>query len=131
MSPKLTFVCLCGLPVLALYVIVIKRKQRRAWQIQSNKQSNLNAYIAESINGIRVTQAFVREQRNTDIFNDLSNMYRKSWLRAVYFNFAMGPMVDLISTVTTAFIYVIGVYSIITRFIHTSLSFPFYPREAV
>ncbi len=112
MSPKLTFVCPCGLPVLALYVIVIKRKQRRAWQIQSNKQSNLNAYIAESINGIRVTQAFVREQRNTDIFNDLSNMYRKSWLRAVYFNFAMGPMVDLISTVTTAFIYVIGVYSI-------------------
>ena len=112
MSPKLTFGCLGGLPVLALYVIVIKRKQRRAWQIQSNKQSNLNAYIAESINGIRVTQAFVREQRNTDIFNDLSNMYRKSWLRAVYFNFAMGPMVDLISTVTTAFIYVIGVYSI-------------------
>lgn len=112
MSPKLTLVCLCGLPVLVLYVIIIKRKQRRAWQIQSNKQSNLNAYIAESINGIRVTQAFVREQRNTDIFNDLSNMYRKSWLRAVYFNFAMGPMVDLISTVTTAFIYVIGVYSI-------------------
>lgn len=112
MSPKLTLVCLCGLPVLALYVIVIKRKQRRAWQVQSNKQSNLNAYIAESINGIRVTQAFVREQRNTDIFNDLSNMYRKSWLRAVYFNFAMGPVVDLISTVTTAFIYVIGVYSI-------------------
>lgn len=112
MSPKLTLVCLCGLPILALYVIVIKRKQRRAWQVQSNKQSNLNAYIAESINGIRVTQAFVREQRNTDIFNDLSNMYRKSWLRAVYFNFAMGPVVDLISTVTTAFIYVIGVYSI-------------------
>ncbi len=98
--------------MLAVYVIIIKRKQRRAWQIQSNKQSNLNAYIAESINGIRVTQAFVREQRNTDIFNDLSNMYRKAWLRAVYFNFAMGPMVDLISTVTTAFIYVVGVYSI-------------------
>ena len=112
MSPKLTLICLCGLPVLAVYVIIIKRKQRRAWQIQSNKQSNLNAYIAESINGIRVTQAFVREQRNTDIFNDLSNMYRKAWLRAVYFNFAMGPMVDLISTVTTAFIYVVGVYSI-------------------
>lgn len=112
MSPKLTFICICGLPVLIVYVVIIKRKQRRAWQIQSNKQSNLNAYIAESINGIRVTQAFVREERNTDIFNDLSNMYRKSWLRAVYFNFAMGPMVDLISTVTTAFIYVISVYSI-------------------
>lgn len=112
MSFKLTLVCLCGLPVLVAYIVIIKRKQRHAWQVQSNKQSNLNAYIAESINGIRVTQAFVREQRNADIFNDLSNLYRKSWLRAVYFNFAMSPMVDLISTVTTAFIYVIGVYSI-------------------
>lgn len=106
---KLTLICLCGLPVLALVIIAIEKKQRRAWQIQSNKQSNLNAYIAESINGIRVTQAFVREQENTGIFNDLSTNYRKSWMKAVMFNFTMGPSVDIISTVTTAFIYVLGV----------------------
>lgn len=106
---RLTLVCLCGLPVLALVVVFIKRKQRRAWQIQSNKQSNLNAYIAESINGIRVTQSFVREQENTDIFNNLSTGYRKSWMRAVMFNFTMGPSVDIISSVTTAFIYVLGI----------------------
>lgn len=115
MSFKLTLVCLCGLPLLAVYIIIIKRKQRYAWQVQSNKQSNLNAYIAESINGIRVTKAFVREKRNTDIFNDLSRLYRKSWLRAVYFNFAMSPVVDIISTVTTAFIYVVGVYGIMGK----------------
>ena len=55
---RLTLICLCGLPVLAFVIILIKKKQRRAWQIQSNKQSNLNAYIAESINGIRVLIAF-------------------------------------------------------------------------
>lgn len=109
MSVKLTLICMCGLPVLATYVAILKRKQRTAWQIQSNKQSNLNAYIAESINGIRVTQAFVREKENTGIFNRLSMSYQKAWMRAVMFNFAMGPMVDLISTVTTAFIYVVGV----------------------
>lgn len=106
---KLTLICLCGLPVLAAVIIFIKKKQRRAWQIQSNKQSNLNAYIAESINGIRVTQAFVREQENTGIFNTLSTGYRKSWMRAVTFNFTMGPSVDIISSVTTAFIYVLGI----------------------
>ena len=106
---KLTLICLCGLPVLALVIIFIKKKQRRAWQIQSNKQSNLNAYIAESINGIRVTQSFVRENENTSIFNHLSQNYRSSWMRAVMFNFTMGPSVDIISTVTTAFIYVLGV----------------------
>lgn len=109
MDVKLTLICLCGLPVLALVIVFIKKKQRRAWQIQSNKQSNLNAYIAESINGIRVTQSFVRERENTGIFNRLSKNYRSSWMRAVMFNFTMGPSVDVISTVTTSFIYVLGV----------------------
>ena len=106
---RLTLVCLCGLPLLAAVVVFIKRKQRRAWQIQSNKQSNLNAYIAESINGIRVTQSFVRENENNNIFNNLSGSYRKAWMRAVKFNFTMGPSVDMISAITTSFIYVLGI----------------------
>lgn len=108
-DPRLTLICLCGLPLLAIVVVFIKRKQRRAWQIQSNKQSNLNAYIAESINGIRVTQSFVRENENNDIFNNLSGSYRKAWMRAVKFNFTMGPSVDMISAITTSFIYVLGI----------------------
>ena len=106
---KLTIVCMCGLPVLAVVIVALKKKQRKAWQIQSNKQSNLNAYIAESINGIRVTQSFVREDENSGIFNRLSDGYREAWMRAVKFNFIMGPSVDIISTITTAFIYVLGI----------------------
>lgn len=109
LNVRLTLLCLCGLPVLAFVVVFIKRRQRRAWQIQSNKQSNLNAYIAESINGIRVTQSFVREEMNSDIFNNLSSSYRKSWMRAVMYNFTMGPSVDIISAATTAAIYVLGI----------------------
>ena len=104
---KLTLVCMCGLPVLLLFAIAIKKRQRRAWQIQSNKQSNLTAYIGESINGVRVTQSFVREQENSGIFNHLSDSYRKSWMNAIRFNFMMGPTVDIISAGTTALIYVL------------------------
>ena len=106
---KLTLLCMCGLPVLVFVVVLIKRKQHKSWQIQSNKQSNLNAYIAESINGVRVTQSFVREEENIDIFNGLSRSYRKAWMRAVRYNFLMSPMVDIISNITTAFIYVLGI----------------------
>ena len=106
---KLTLVCLCGLPVLAVVIIEMKKMQSKEWQIQSNKQSNLNAYIAESINGIRVTQSFVREDENSGIFNRLSDGYREAWMRAVKFNFIMGPSVDIISTITTAVIYVLGI----------------------
>ena len=104
---RLTLMCMCGLPVLAAFTILIKKKQHLAWQIQSNKQSNLNAYISESINGVRVTQSFVREEKNREIFNSLSDSYRQSWMKAVRYNFMMGPTVDMISMVTTIFLYVV------------------------
>ena len=109
LNVQFTLVCLCGLSILAALVWIIKKKQRRAWQIQSNKQSNLNAYIAESINGIRVTQSFVREDVNTDIFNRLNMESKKSWLNAVKYNFLLNPVVQTITVVTTAIIYVLGV----------------------
>lgn len=106
---KLTLVCLVGLPVLMIIIFIIKRKQRVAWQISSNKSSNLNAYIAESINGIRVTQSFVRENENIRIFNNLSKDYSVAWMRAVKLNFLLWPAIDNISTLTTAAIYILGV----------------------
>lgn len=106
---RLTLICLAGLPLLALVIVFIKKRQRRAWQIQSNKQSNLNAYIAESIGGIRVTQSFVREDRNVGIFNNLSTSYRSAWMRAAKYNFILWPGVDIISTITTSFVYILGV----------------------
>ncbi|MCL2051233.1 MAG: ABC transporter ATP-binding protein/permease [Lachnospiraceae bacterium] len=106
---RLTLVCLIGLPLLGLVVFIIKRRQRRAWQVLSNKTSNLNAYIAESMNGIRVTQSFVREEENIRIFNDLSSNYRQAWMDAVKLTFLIWPAADNIATWTTAIIYVLGV----------------------
>lgn len=107
---RLTLVCLVGLPLLMIVIFLIKRKQRVAWQVSSNKSSNLNAYIAESINGIRVTQSFVREHENIRIFNNLSSDYNKAWMEAVKLNFLLWPAIDNISTWTTAAIYVLGVH---------------------
>lgn len=106
---RLTLICLCGLPLLMLVIFVIKKKQRVAWQISSNKSSNLNAYIAESINGIRVTQSFVREEENIKIFNNLSSSYFKAWMNAVKLNFLLWPAIDNISCWTTSAIYLLGV----------------------
>lgn len=106
---RLSIICLLGLPVLMALIFIIKKKQRVAWQISSNKSSNLNAYIAESINGIRVTQSFVREQENIKIFNSLSDNYSKAWMNAVRLNFLLWPAIDNISMITTAAIYILGV----------------------
>ena len=106
---KLTLVCMCGLPILIAIILFVKKRQRKGWQLASNKQSNLNAYIAESINGIRVTQAFVREEKNTEIFNRLSGEYKKAWLSVIKYNFMLSPTVDILSVLTTVAIFVLGV----------------------
>lgn len=106
---RLSLICLMGLPLLMIIIFIIKKRQRVAWQISSNKSSNLNAYIAESINGIRVTQSFTREKENIRIFNHLSGDYRTAWMKAVKLNFLLWPAIDNISTWTCVAIYVLGV----------------------
>ena len=107
-SVKLTLVVLAGLPLFAIVMFSIKKHQRRAWQDNSNKSSNMNAYLQENIMGARVTQIFVREEENAAIFDRLSKKYRKSWMRAVLFSNLVWPSTDNISTLVRAAIFAVG-----------------------
>lgn len=112
MNVKLTLLCFAGFPFLALAIFIIKNAQRKAFRISSNKQSNLNAYIHESITGIKVTQAFVREDENLKILENVSNEYRSSWLKSVSIQFLLGPCIDNLSVITISLVYLVGIYSI-------------------
>ena len=100
------------LPVLFVIVMVIKEKQRVAYQVLSNKQSNMNAYIHESIAGIKITQSFAREEENLRVFQEVSEDYRTSWMHAVKIQFLLWPGVQNISVITMCIIYFVGVRQI-------------------
>ncbi|MGM0012504.1 ABC transporter ATP-binding/permease [Enterococcus sp. DIV1318a] len=106
---KLTLYSLLLLPVLFVMVLFIQGKQRKAYQELSNKQSNLNAYIHESIAGIKITQSFAREDENFQIFNEVSEEYRQSFMKAVRVQYLLWPAVQNISVITTCFIYFVGI----------------------
>ncbi|MCL2003164.1 MAG: ABC transporter ATP-binding protein/permease [Oscillospiraceae bacterium] len=112
-SWQLTLVMLCGLPLFGLYIFTIKRKQRRAWQLVSNKQSNMTAYIAENFNGVRVTQAFTREAVNQEVMEELLNENRRVWMKAVRIIHSMWPVTAVLARMVTAAIYVVGVAALI------------------
>ena len=105
---KLSLVVLCGVPVLAVFMFWIKNKQRRAWQLVSNKNSNLNAYLQENIVGARITQIFAREDENAAIFEGLSNRTRSAWMEAVKYSNLVWPGIDSISVVIRAAILLFG-----------------------
>ena len=105
---RLALVIFAGVPVFIGVMIILKNKQRRAWQKVSNKNSNQTAYLAESINCIRVTQSFARENENAGIFRRLSTAYRKAWMKAVTVNNFVSFSVDNIRAVVDSALYFVG-----------------------
>lgn len=108
LNVRLALVCFAGLPVLITITLLIKNAQRKAWQKVSRKLSNMNAYIHESICGIKVTQSFAREKENMDIFLGQNDEYRKAWIDAIKVQFLMWPMVDVISVASACAIFFAG-----------------------
>lgn len=106
---RLTLWSLVLMPLLVLYVLILQRFQRRAYQRLSNKQSNLNAYIHESIAGVKTTQTFVREREQFHTFQEQQGQVRSAWMRAVHIQYLMWPGVQNISTITIALIYYLGI----------------------
>lgn len=96
-------------PVLIIWVRVLQIFQRRAFQKLSNKQSNLNAYIHESIAGVKTTQTFAQERAQFRTFQEQQGEVRSAWMHAVHIQFLMWPGVQTISVMTISFIYFVGV----------------------
>ncbi len=99
LDARLTLVCMIPLPVFFLVLFLIRKKQRKAWQIQSAKQSNMNAYIHENIVGMKVTQSFTRETRNLSIFKKICGETMDSWMYAMKFDKVVWPTIDMLSTI--------------------------------
>ena len=109
MDLNFTLICLAGMPIFTIVLVIIKTRHRKAWQRYSAKQSNLNAYIQESISGMKITQSFAREEKNCEIFDGLCGESKKYWMKSTAIGAATGRVVSILSNVTLALVYFIGV----------------------
>ena len=109
-NATLATVIVAGLPFFIAIILLIKPRQRRAWQAQSNKNSNYNAYLAESIDGVRVSQLFDRQEVNIGIMRRLASACREAWLKAVYISNTVWLSSETMTQIVTTFLYIAGVY---------------------
>ena len=107
---KLALIILAGLPFFVFIVLMLKPRQRRAWQEQSNKNSNYNAYLAESIDGVRVSQLFDRQEVNIGIMRKLAEACRRAWIKAIYISNAVWLTSESLTQIVLTFLYIAGVY---------------------
>ncbi|MFQ9394984.1 MAG: ABC transporter transmembrane domain-containing protein [Lachnospiraceae bacterium] len=105
---QLALVVLCGVPILTVFMIWIKNKQRKAWQAVSNKNSNLNAYLRENIVGARIAQIFAREDENARIFRIFPRTAAGPGTRLSRYSNLVWPGIDAISVCVRAAIFLFG-----------------------
>lgn len=104
-SPKLTLLTLATMPLFVVFIVLIKSPQRRSRQRLSNKNSNINAYLHESINGMKVTQSFDREEVNYGIYSGLAQDVRNAWMKAIMISGTIWPVISLLSNTVKLGIY--------------------------
>ncbi len=109
-NATLATVIVAGLPVFICIILFLKPRQRRAWQNQSNKNSNYNAYLAESIDGVKVSQLFNRQEKNIGIMKELTAACRQAWMRAIYVSNAVWLSSETMTQIVLTFLYIAGVY---------------------
>ncbi len=107
---RLATVIVAGLPFFIAIILLIKPRQRKAWQNQSNKNSNYNAYLAESIDGVRVSQLFDRQEVNLSIMERLATACREAWLKAVKISNTVWLSSEIMTQIVLTFLYITGVY---------------------
>ena len=110
LDARLALVSLIGIPILVAFMYPLKALQRKAHQKLSTKQSNMNAYVSESINGMRVTQAFAHEDESMRVNEHVCSEYSNAWLGAVKLNFLVWPIMDNVATLTVALVYFSAVF---------------------
>jgi ATP-binding cassette subfamily B protein len=108
MDWRMACVIMLGVPVLAAVILSIKNNQRKSWQQVSNKNGNLNGYLHEGLEGVRVTQMFTREEENDNIFRELNEKSRTVWMKAVFWNNILWPSIDIVASSIRVLIFLAG-----------------------
>lgn len=105
---RLALISLITAPLMALVIVSLKKVIRLRWQTVRKKNSNMNAYLHESLAGMRVTQAFVREPETRKIYQQLSGDIYSSWMSAIRVNNLFWPSIEWIAAIGTFVIYWFG-----------------------
>lgn len=113
MSAKLALYSFAVLPVMVIVAVVFTQHVRRAFVRTRETIAEVSAGLQENISGVRVVQAFARERRSQDRFDELNRDNLEANLRAVTWSSAFPPAVEFLSVLATAIVLWFGAASVL------------------
>src|SRR5690606_6990928 len=114
---KLAAFCLLFLPILYGIVRLYRKLSSRTYQELRERLSQLNAYLNESLEGMRIIQVFRQEKRMLQEFDDINEKHYRAALKNIRVDgLLLRPAVDLL--------YLFAIMLVLSFFGITSMTSP-------
>jgi ABC-type multidrug transport system fused ATPase/permease subunit len=99
---RLALATLAVIPLMSVATVIFRVRSTRAYRAVRERLGLVTATLAEDIAGMRMVQAFTREQQNIENFRRVADRYRESNMQTVVLNGWYFPFVDLLSSIALA-----------------------------
>lgn len=106
---RLALASLSTIPLMVAGIWFVQTASHKRWQIFRKKSSNLNAYVHEDIAGMNVVQSFGAEGETQEIFDNLAEEHRASFVDAVTYADMFGPVIDFCWGIGAMMLYLVGI----------------------
>lgn len=108
MNFKLAVACMTLLPILAISMFYIETKSRKRWNDFRSKRSNLNGFTHENFSGMKVVQAFAKEEDTEKNYKEMVRKEKDAFLKAIKLNDLFWPLFELSWGVGTLIVFAVG-----------------------
>lgn len=110
LNVKLALALMITVPIMFFLSTKLRVKIRRAWQRVRIMRSRINSHLNESIQGMRVTQAYTQERPNSGFFERMNEDNNEAHRTAARRNDKFGPLVEFTAAIGTCILFWYGAH---------------------
>ncbi|MBC7461054.1 MAG: ABC transporter ATP-binding protein [Thermoleophilia bacterium] len=112
-------------PIMLAATIAFRYYSTRAYRRTRERMAHVTAFLAESLAGMRVVQAFAAEERAAEEFERTNVHYRKANMETIYLSAAYFPGVELLAAIGTGIVLWYGGFLAQSNIVDVSVLFAF------
>jgi ATP-binding cassette subfamily B protein len=105
---QLTLMTVIPIPLLIIATRIFARAMRSSFQLERVQVNKLNTFVQEHITGMSIVQLFNRQEKEFEEFQEINKGHRQAHINAVWANSIFFPVVELLSSMSIAFLLVWG-----------------------
>jgi ATP-binding cassette subfamily B protein len=108
MNWELSLMTIIPIPLLIFATRIFARAMRNSFQQERLQVTRLNTFIQERLTGMSIVQLFNRQEKEFEHFSEINKAHRQAHVNAVWANSIFFPVVELLSSMSIAFLLVYG-----------------------